>query len=140
MDCQKMSKMEWTSKQLAVMQALANPQDGRSHGQIAIDLGIAQETVSRWKKLPGFSQAVYDLALLNVSTRLAKVLNTLANSAESGNVPASRLLLEITGKIRPGGIQNVISGQVNIGKESLGDVIDESELRKIADAIISQPA
>ena len=134
-----MSKNKWSTKQIIFMQSLANPEDHRNQNELAVDLGVTPETLSRWKRLPDFSSTVYDQALQNVSGRLAKVLNTLASMAETGSVQASRLLFEVTGKIRPGGIQNVISGQVNIGKESLADVLDENELRKIADVIISQP-
>lgn len=131
---------ELTAIQLKFAEVLANPQDARSQAEVAVDLGVRPETLSRWKRQNGFMEAVYELAKGHIGAELGKVLAALLRTATNGSVPAARLLLEATGKIKAGGIQNIISGQISLEKEVLGEALTDEQLRRIADALIERPA
>ena len=136
---QKNASPEWSPAQWHFIELLANPEvgkAGKTQAELAIDLQVRPETLSRWKKLPGFSDAVYGLAMQHAGARIGKVLAALGNEAERGNIQAQRLYLEAMGKIKPaGGVQNIISTDVRVQKQTLGDITSEDELRRIGDAV-----
>lgn len=49
---------DFTPEQLAFMVALADPNDRRTQEEIAKALDVRPETLCRWKRLPGFGEAV----------------------------------------------------------------------------------
>ena len=51
----------FSTEQLQFMLALADPEDHRTQKEIAAELGLRPETLTRWKKEPGFGEAVWDL-------------------------------------------------------------------------------
>ena len=57
----ELTEKQWSSKQLRVMEALGNPDDGRTEGEIALDMKISQRTLTRWKRIKGFMDAVNDM-------------------------------------------------------------------------------
>lgn len=120
-------------KQWKFVEALANPGETRTQNQIAIDLNTAPETLSRWKRQNGFMETVYDLAKAHVGAELGRVLGALLRAAMNGDVPAAKLLLEVCGKIKAGGIQNVISGQLTLQQEVIGDSFTNEQLKHIGD-------
>jgi len=143
---QKNASPAWSPAQWRFIELLASPdveKAGRTQGELAVELGVRPETLSRWKKLPGFADAVYILAMQHAGARVGRVLAALADAAETGNVQAQRLYLEAVGRIRPtGAVQNIISADLRVQKETLGDIYDESRLRRIGDhaALDGQPA
>ena len=122
-----------TGKRLAFLEYLVNKEDDRSQKQVAVDLGLAEATLSRWKRAEGFQEALYKLALAHLGERLGRVLDAMEQSAEGGNTQAARLVLEVCGKIKPAGtVQNVINTDVRV-KQTLGDITSEADLRRIGD-------
>lgn len=51
----------FSAEQMHFMLALADPDDRRTQREIADELGCRPETLSRWKREPGFSEAVWEL-------------------------------------------------------------------------------
>ena len=127
-----------TGKQWKFIEALANPEEGRTQAQMAIDLDIRPETLSRWKRAPEVIQAVYDLALRQVGGDLGRVLQAMVQQAVMGSVQAARLIFEITGKVKSGGAQTIINGQLKVEKESVGEVFTDDELRRIANSLVTR--
>ena len=138
---QKNAISEWSPSQWRFIELLSSQGVSGSHqtqGEMAVELGVRAETLSRWKKLPGFADAVYDLAMRHAGARLGRVLDSLAESAEKGNIQAQRLFLEVTGRIKPpGGVQNIISGDFRVEKETVGEKYSDEQLRSVAVALIN---
>ena len=76
---------------------------GKSGKQIAVELSVAEETISRWKKLPEFQAEVNAILLEcrdNAKQRLRNLLtNSLVFLEEEMNNPESRHRVNIALKI-----------------------------------------
>ena len=90
-----------TSKKLKFLIALSDPDDQRTQGEIAKELDVRPETLSRWKKAQGFLDAIWSTALYHLEPELLTVMQILIGKAKAGDLPSARLLLEIAGKIGP---------------------------------------
>lgn len=51
----------WSSKQRALIFYLANPQ-GKTQEEFRKEIGVSRETISVWKKIPGFMEDVHRIA------------------------------------------------------------------------------
>jgi len=91
----------WTTEQIEVIEWLATPKRNRkpkTQQALARKLGVSRETLSRWKRLPGFGDAVYSEARRCLDGRLPAILDRLGDRAEEGDLAAIRLTLEVTGR------------------------------------------
>jgi hypothetical protein len=100
---------EWTVEQLAFQRWLAMPRicrEPKSAGKFAERLGLERHTLSKWKLLPGWSEAVGALVKSTVFQSPAvqqRVLGSLVAEAEQGSFPHQRLYLELAGIYNPKG-------------------------------------
>ena len=88
-----------TSKRLRFMVALADPTDVRTQNEIAAELDVAPETLSRWKKEKDFWETLWALTLHQLEPELHEVLKILIGRSKAGDLPSMKLLFEIAGKI-----------------------------------------
>ena len=51
-------KPRYSPKQMKAIEALSDPTDTRTQAEIAQGIKVCGETISRWKKLPGFMEEV----------------------------------------------------------------------------------
>jgi hypothetical protein len=65
-----------------------------------VQLGVHYSTLSEWKRLPGWHDAVYDLAMEIVKGELAPILHAQANLAHI-NLDSAKWIFEIAGKWTP---------------------------------------
>ena len=77
------------------MLALADPNDRRTQEEIAESLGVRPETLCRWKRLPGFGEALWDLTYRNLEAEAGRVSAVLLQNALSGNFRFMRLYFEV---------------------------------------------
>ncbi len=95
----------WTTEQLALMTWLAMPEHERepaTHRKLAKKLKVRADTLSHWKRLPGFGVAVVEIARAYVKVdKLADILHAMTRAALAGNVQAARFLFEVTGETEP---------------------------------------
>jgi len=95
----------WKSNQLLLMEIMARGQkdeDGKKMTirEIAKKLGVSRKTICAWRKMEGFAEATYDLAMKEIGNRLPLIAHSVADLAETrGDVPAARFAFEITGKL-----------------------------------------
>jgi len=94
-----MTQIEWSPKQLNLIDLKANPQNDQTNEELAKTLHIGNRTIYRWFDIPGFWDAVYERAMSYLEGELPKVLSSLAKEANAGNVNAIKLLLQHTGKL-----------------------------------------
>ena len=90
----------WTPKQQQVIEWLAVPKGVRqpsTQEELATQIGVTRRTISRWKKLPGFQEAVCQRSCLLLRDRLPDVLGKLGDLAEAGNLQAIKLVLKAAG-------------------------------------------
>lgn len=90
----------WTATQLRFMAWLALPKKERkppTHGALAKDLGVHIDTLTDWKKIPGFMDAVNHLARELVKHDIADVLGVIRKRAKEGDLPYVNMVLAMAG-------------------------------------------
>ena len=98
-----MQQREWTPEQFMYIQWNAIPVGDRNEAikteeQIAEKLGKSRRTLLNWRQLDGFHDAVYGEVRRNLDWRLPEILKALGDKAETGDVSAIKLVLELTGR------------------------------------------
>lgn len=94
----------WTPDQLTFQAWLALPaaaRDPKQQRQLAGMLEVHETTLSDWKRLPGWHDAVYELAMRHVVSDLVPVLYAQVREAKRGSLPHAQWLFEIAGKWTP---------------------------------------
>ena len=94
----------WSPDQLKFQAWLAVPsaaREPRSQKELAAQLEVREMTLSDWKKLPGWGDAVYALALERVLGDLVPVLHAQVAAAKKGSLPHAQWLFELCGKWSP---------------------------------------
>lgn len=102
---------QFSPKQLKAIEVLSDPTDTRTQGDIARDIKVRPETISRWKKLPGFMEEVcrrLDEKRQHVRPMIWK---TSYRHAVDRSVHDRRLLMEAVGDIKA---KHEHSGDVHI--------------------------
>ena len=89
----------FSAEQLQFMVALADPDDHRTQKELAEELGVRPETLTRWKREPGFGEAVWDLTYRNLEASIGRVSSVLLRQASQGDARHLRLFYEVLGKI-----------------------------------------
>ena len=112
--------IEWLSQP----PALRKP---RTQIELAEELGIQRETLSRWKQDPEIKNAVANntVQLLDADD-LAAIMYSMKEKAKAGNVQAAKLLLEMSGMR-----DRLLAAEVE-EEEDLTELSDE-ELKQLAD-------
>lgn len=90
----------WTQQQVYVQQWMALPprsRKPRTQRQLAAELGIHERTISDWKAIPGFRDAVTAYAQQWLHDDLAEVYRSLAARAKAGSYMHQRLFFELLG-------------------------------------------
>lgn len=91
----------WTPDQLKLQAWLALPTSARtprSQHALAALLEVHETTLSDWKRLPGFGDAVYDLAHARLVEDLVPVLHAQVGQAKKGSLPHAQWLFDLAGK------------------------------------------
>jgi hypothetical protein len=95
----------WTADQLAFQAWSALPASARrpkSQQGLAVQLGVDETTLGRWKRLPGWHEAVYKLALDHLRLELVAVLEAQVRQARKGSLPHAQWLFQLAGVWEPG--------------------------------------
>ncbi len=90
----------WTADQQKFQQWLAIPSSMRTPGlqqQLADELGVHESTLCRWKRLPGFMDAVSTILKEELRASIPDVLQALVEQAKAGRIEAIRDCLAIAG-------------------------------------------
>ena len=94
----------WTSNQRKFIEWLATPRYGRippTQELLAKELGVHAITLSKWTAKDGFRDAVTARSRELLGSRLPTIYGALAAKAETGDVPAIKLVMEMTGEYVP---------------------------------------
>ena len=84
-------------KKVAVEHFSTNP--NLTVKDLALELGITERTIVKWRTDPNFMDAIYDRYMVLFGGELPAVLSAMIREAKSGNVQAGRLVLEHSGKL-----------------------------------------
>lgn len=96
----KVDTSKWTPAQLQVQRWLAMPtkiRQPKTQRALAAQVGISEEVITRWKKLPGWSDAVSEIVRIWLFDDLPDVLKKLVMEAKRGSVRHQRLFLDALG-------------------------------------------
>lgn len=123
-----MSGRRFTAKQLKAIEMLARPDNELSLQEMAVELGINQSTLWRWRRNEDFQKAVTELAYSCLKDELPRLFKSLADKAIiDGNVKAMELMLKYAGDYVEK-IETKVSGDLD-----LGGITDEELERQIAE-------
>lgn len=103
----------WTPDQMAFQAWLALPpsiREPRSQKELARQLERDPSTLSDWKKLPGFGEAVYALTLRYVLGRMPAALAAQVRMAEAGSLAHMQWLAEVCGLWERGPTRHELAG------------------------------
>lgn len=94
----------WTVDQLRFQLWLATPGPDRKPGSqrlLARELGVHYVTLSEWKRLPGWGDAVYALAEQQLRNELTPILEAQVRQAKRGSLPHAQWCFELAGLWSP---------------------------------------
>ena len=97
------TKRKWSAKQRRFIQWLSRLEQDRTpktQAELAGELKLRPETLSRWRQLPGFLEAVGEAAFLRLYQRTPLVLEVIGKKAEAGELHFVKLLLELNEKFK----------------------------------------
>jgi hypothetical protein len=97
-------KLQWTANQLKFQEWLATPKYERTppnQNMVADVIGVTNVTLSRWKALDGFEDAVIDMARAAMRGRLPDIYGALVREADKGSFQHIKLIMEMTGQYLP---------------------------------------
>jgi len=122
-DSRKNTQDNWTATQWKYIVWLATPRFERTpphQEMLAKDLGVNPATLWRWRKLPGFQEAVNAYAREMIVNKLPEVYGALLREAEKGSYQHIKLALELAGDYQEttrqevSGTVHTTAGQVTI--------------------------
>jgi len=97
-----MSKaVNFSYNQIAVIEWLATSKFDRkpmTQALLASELGVREETISRWKRSPEFAEAVIARARELLKSNLPEIYGALNREAEKGSFQHIKLIMEMTGE------------------------------------------
>lgn len=94
----------WSSDQVKFQAWLALPKSERQprdQRQLSRLLEVHESTLSDWKNLPGWHDAVYELALQHVTGELAPIMHAQVKEAKKGSLPHAQWIFDVAGKWSP---------------------------------------
>lgn len=92
---------EWTVEQLRFIEWLATPRYIRTpptEELLAEELNLSDRTLTRWKHIDGWQDAVNREARKSIGKKLPEVYGALVREAEKGNYQHIQLIMEMTGE------------------------------------------
>ena len=130
-------KAGWSTEEYTYILWLALPRKDRTpptQKALAKKLGVGRRTLVRWKQKPEFQNAVYSEIRHHLDWRLPEILGALGNKAEGGDVPAIKMVLELTGRFK---MYQTLT--LEIGEEYGGDKLKEiwQRLKKFEEQLFS---
>lgn len=91
---------KWNETQIRYIAWLALPKAQRlpkTQEKLAVDFGVHRDTLTDWKQLPGFMDAVNSLARDLVKHDVAEVLGVVRARAKKGELPFVNMMLAMAG-------------------------------------------
>lgn len=120
---------ELTTLQIAALTTIFDINDRRSDAKKLADLSIDTKTYTNWKKDPTFQTAIKKLADTHFETNIDEVMRSVLDQSRGGDLGASKVVLEMTGRLSR-------AGDVDVNR--LITLFIESVSRHVADPIIMQ--
>lgn len=127
-----MSSLEvesWSEEQKIIQAWFAMPPADRTpktQRALAELVGVHEQTISRWKQLPGFADAVTHLARRLLAEDLPAIYGALRDQAKQGSFQHIKLALELAGEMRSQGDDE---------QNTLARTSFEDELRRVVERI-----
>jgi hypothetical protein len=94
----------WSADQLLFQRWLATPshqRQPRQQQQLARQLGHDPATLSDWKKIPGWGEAVYELGQCELANELVPILQAQVREAKKGSLAHAQWCFELAGVWSP---------------------------------------
>ena len=82
---------------------MADPTNALTQREMADALGVSRRTIRRWKGMPGFADSLYTQLVQQTGADIHLVFKALMRQAVTGDVRAAKMLLDLVGRLSPGG-------------------------------------
>jgi len=119
-----------TSRQIAAIRAIWDIHDRRSDKKKLDDLTISTQEWNGWKKDPVFADTINQLTESVFNDNLDEVYRSIVAQSRGGDISASKLILEMTGRWSPR------QGEVDVGR--IIQVFIESVSRHVSDSKVME--
>jgi hypothetical protein len=120
---------QFTPKQQMVIDILGDPDDGRNQSEIARDLKMRPETLSRMKRIPGFMDAVNEMLDRNKRHARPSVWKQMVRHAKGRSSADRRLYLQAVGDIKEkADVSNTVAVKIDWGSETPWDEEEQEKL------------
>ena len=96
----QLTSRTWTPRQIKFMAWLITDEYSRIPGtqkELAKQIGTTEETLSRWKKLPGWDEELARLTWDTLGSEFPQIVNALIRGAKKENPVHIRMILELLG-------------------------------------------
>ena len=87
----------------SLINLMADPTNAMTQREMADALGVSPGTIRRWKRIPGFADALYRRLVELTGADLHRVFRALMRQAVKGDVRAAKMLLDLVGRLAPAG-------------------------------------
>ena len=115
----------WSPRQLKMQELLANPFDARTIAEKAKEIGVADNTVYKWKRIPGWRDSVFEIARKWIGDKAPTVLKSLCDKAVEGDPACIKMYLEMIGKYTQKSELEIRAGRLeNLSDEQLKEIIE----------------
>lgn len=106
---------QWTRNQRRFIEWVATPDELKEHRKVAdfaASIGLERTTLWRWRKLPGFNEAVQQHAMQYLGDALPEVLASFKDMARRGNFQHQKTYFEMLGIYTPPKEQREHTGEI----------------------------
>lgn len=100
----QIESISWTPKQIKFQAWLIKDEYDRipaTQKEFAKILGVTEETLSRWKKRPGWNDAIAKKTWEYVGSEFPQIINALIRGAKKENIEHIRTILELLNYLKP---------------------------------------
>lgn len=130
--------MNFSGKQLYLIEMLASIDDMRSKEDKAIEAGYAAKSVYRFENQPEVAAEIYRLMRQNISKALPSIYSSLRQSAVKNSGPDARTFLQAAKEIQTGTTVVTNVSQTNSKQEDFQKRIEDRLGEKFEDLLDSR--
>jgi hypothetical protein len=120
-----------TGRQLAIIKALSNPADGRSRKKLLADEDVPMAEFQGWMHDPKFTAVLHAKTEAEFLSNQHEALMSVLDGAMGGDMSATKLYLEMTGRHRSGnngGLNMDLAQLINLIVEIIQDEVKDREV------------
>lgn len=126
----KVNLADFSSEQLHAARLITDPDQKLTYGEIAVQVGISERTLYRWREKDNFIELLEDLSDKIMKSFISDVDKAVMKSVKQGSVKAMELAYKRTAKLVD---KKEVTSEVDVNVTSLGEKSNEEILQELAE-------